>query len=153
MFGFLKGITCAPQIAVGGGIKTIGNGMIAAGEVVAGTGASLQANGWIRRLAINGVKVIAVNNHGKDLGLDQHSALMRHFCNPTDGYVKFVALDADDANAIQKAADYQAEFNQRSGQPVAQPTQTEQPKLQEPVEESLTEALSKLSDDELGAVC
>lgn len=145
MFNFIKKASCGPQIAIGGGINTVGNGIIRIGEVVAGTGVILQANGWLRRLMLNGVKVTAVDTQGKAIDISQHDALMYHFCSNMP--LRFTAIDESNKTAVEAAARYQAEFDKRSGKPVT----AEAPKA--PAQKSVKDELGQLSDEDLEGAC
>lgn len=147
MFNFIKKATCGPQIAIGGGINTVGNGIIRIGEVVAGTGAILQANGWLRRIVLAGVKVTVVDEKGKELDISQHDALMYHFCSNLP--LKFTAIDEDNKTTVEAATRFQAEFDKRSGRPIEAPKAS----AKAPTQKSVKDELEQLSDEDLEGAC
>ena len=114
MFDFLKGTANSGEIKVGSGLNSAGRGIISFGNMVAGAGAHLQANGWARKLAMADIIVTAVSDSGKEMPkVTGRDALMRHFSNFAKR-VKFEAADEENAAAVSLAATFQAEFDKRS---------------------------------------
>lgn len=114
MFDFLKSAATSGEIVVGSGVNAAGRGIIHFGNMVAGAGAHLQANGWARKLAMADIIVTAVSDSGKEMPkVTGRDALMRHFSNFTKR-VKFEAADEENAAIVSLAATLQAEFDKRS---------------------------------------
>lgn len=114
MFDFLKSAATSGEIVVGSGVNAAGRGIIHFGNMVAGAGAHLQANGWARKLAMADIIVTAVSDSGKEMPkVTGRDALMRHFSNFTKR-VKFEAADEENAAVVSLAATLQAEFDKRS---------------------------------------
>ena len=141
MFDFLKSAATSGEIVVGSGVNAAGRGIIHFGNMVAGAGAHLQANGWARKLAMADIVVTAISDSGKEMPkVTGRDALMRHFSNFAKR-VKFEAADEENAMAVQIAATLQAEFDKRSdaaaaelgafaAKPTAQPAAKQQKKPQ-----------------------
>lgn len=114
MFDFLKSAATSGEIVVGSGVNAAGRGIIHFGNMVAGAGAHLQANGWARKLAMADIIVTAVSDSGKEMPkVTGRDALMRHFSNFAKR-VKFEAADEENAAVVSLAATLQAEFDKRS---------------------------------------
>lgn len=114
MFDFLKSAATSSEIVVGSGVNAAGRGIIRFGNMVAGAGAHLQANGWARKLAMADIIVTAVSDSGKEMPkVTGRDALMRHFSNFAKR-VKFEAADEENAAVVSLAATLQAEFDKRS---------------------------------------
>lgn len=136
-------LIATPQIITGRGLSIVGTGLIYAGQVIAGTGDKLAANGWMRRLTAANVAVKVVKLDGSvfvDGNGDKikgAAALQAHFCNASYR-LQFTANDQSDSMAVQAAKTWQEQFDQRTKSalqiemfPAQQPQP--QPQQQQPV--------------------